>query len=649
MNWDDCTSSHVSVKLRPMASALLALGVALVALDHGGYTVETRGAVAILLWWALLVLAALGVWPRASPPRVALVAGGLLCALTALTGVSALWSDSEERAFQELGRVGLYLGAFTTTIAAARRMSVAAWTDGLAAGVATVGVLAIVGRCLSWDDWSDLRAFLPGTETRLGYPLGYYNGLAIMLGIGVPLLLRAAVDARTSALRALAVGALPPLGAALYLTSSRGGVAVAVVGALAFVLLSGRAVPTLFALLAGGLGAAASIAVLEARPELVDGPLAAAEAAGQGESALPLLLGAAVASGAVYALVSRTGAARAGFPRRAAAGAVAVGLVLMLAGAVAADPAARFDDFREPPNEQPTDRQGFVREHLISSEGSGRWQLWRAAVDQFQQHPLVGDGAGSYGAWWLRHGSIAFYVEDAHSLYLEMLGELGALGCLLLVGAFGCALVAGVRRLHATTGAAHAGVAAVFAALLGFMTGAAIDWIWELTLVGLMGVVCVGLLTGPATAPADERSLAVGPRGRFAARTGLALLAVALIAVEGIPWMVDRQLQASREALAEGDAATAESRALEARAIQPWAVSPHLQLALVREHERDLEGARRAIVRAAELEPGNWRVWVVAARIAAGAGHPRRAARSLRRARTLYPRSPLLKRRSEPL
>jgi tetratricopeptide (TPR) repeat protein len=627
-------------RLRPLVlPALVALAVFLLALDHGGYGLETRGAAGVLVWWTLLVLVGLGVWPRARLPRAALVTGALLLAFGALTGASTFWAHSEEGAFIELGRIGLYLGVFAVTVVAATRVSAAAWSGGMATGIAAVAVLALADRCFSWQDTDELRTFLPGTETRLSYPLGYWNGMGALLGIGVGLLLRPSVDARLAPVRGLAVAALPALGAALYLTSSRGGAAVAAVGALTFVLLAGRAVPALLALAVGGAGTAAAIAILEARPELVDGPLESAAAASQGESAAPLLLLVCVVCGVAYALLSNSRAARVPFRRDLAWTVVIVALAVGVAGAVAADPAARFEDFKEPPNQQATDRRGFVSEHLLSGEGSGRWQFWSSAVDQFEEHPLAGGGAGSYGAWWLRNGSLAFYVEDAHSLYMETLGELGLLGLGLLLATFGSALAAAVRRLRDAAGELRPAIAAATAGLAAFMVGAAIDWSWELTLLAMLGIVCVGVLTGPATLAGTEAGRPAGLRR--AARVAIALLAVGLIVAEAIPWMVDRQLRESREALAAGDGPAAETRALEARRIQPWAASPHLQLALVREHERDFEGARRAIARALELEPENWQLWVVAARLDAGAGNLRRARRELDRARELHPRSPL--------
>ena len=630
-----------------MLTAAIGLLVFLLALDQGGYGLGTRGAAGILIWWSLLVLVAAGIWPRAAVPRAALVTGGLLAAFCVLTGVSALWADSAEGAFLELGRVGIYLGVFAVAVAAAARGGMAAWTDGLAGGIAAVAVLALADRCFSWHEPAELRSFLPGAEVRLGYPLGYWNALGILLGIGVPLLLRPAVASGRTLVRGVAAGALPAMGIALFLTSSRGGVIVAAVGALAFVALAGRALLALSALAIGGAATAVAVAVLEARSEFLDGPLESAAAVSQGKSAAPLLLLACVVSGVVYALASRALMGRRLRLRRSvlvAAGAVAV--LVVSAAVVVADPGARFEDFKTPPNLQATDRAGFVRDHLLSGEGSGRWQFWSAAVDQFEEHPFAGDGAGSYQAWWLRHGSLAFFVQDAHSLYLETLGELGLLGLALLAGALVAALVAAGRRLRESPDDLRPAMAAAIAALVAFAVGAAIDWIWEMTVVGVIGAICLGLVTGPAGLAADARPPRARPprarpRPRRFARVAFALVACCVIAVEAIPWMVDRQLRASREALEEGDSAAAETRAFEARALQPWAASPHLQLALVRENHGDLEGARGAIDRALELEPANWQLWLVSARVRASEGEVRQARRDFAQARRLHPRSPL--------
>ena len=44
-------------------------------------------------------------------------------------------------------------------------------------------------------------------------------------------------------------------------------------------------------------------------------------------------------------------------------------------------------------------------------------------MDQWKEYPLGGEGAGSYEHWWSQHASFTYFLKDAHSLYLEVLGE----------------------------------------------------------------------------------------------------------------------------------------------------------------------------------------------------------------------------------
>jgi Tfp pilus assembly protein PilF len=76
--------------------------------------------------------------------------------------------------------------------------------------------------------------------------------------------------------------------------------------------------------------------------------------------------------------------------------------------------------------------------------------------------------------------------------------------------------------------------------------------------------------------------------------------------------------------------------------VQPWAASPHLQLALVEERRGDLSAARSAIAEAIERDRLDWRLWLTAARIDGEAGRPEAARAKLDRAVALNPRSPFL-------
>jgi O-antigen ligase len=283
-----------------------------------------------------------------------------------------------------------------------------------------------------------------------------------------------------------------------------------------------------------------------------------------------------------------------------------------------------------------------VQEHLFSTSGNGRWQWWTSAVDEWQTRPVVGRGAGSYEAWWAEHASIPAFVRDAHSLYLETLGELGLVGLGLLLAFLVSCLVTGARRLAGRTEGERAAVAALLALVAAFLFEAGIDWMWELTAVSVVAVFALGLLTGPAT----ERELtglqaAEARRGRPLLRIALAAIAFGLIVAEAIPLLANMEVRRSQEAVVSGNLGEALDRAQSARSIQPWAASPYLQLALVQELGGRIDEAERSIETALANDRSDWRLWLVAARIQTKAGDIEAARASLAKARQLNPKSEL--------
>ena len=90
--------------------------------------------------------------------------------------------------------------------------------------------------------------------------------------------------------------------------------------------------------------------------------------------------------------------------------------------------------------------------HFTDFAGSGRRDFWRVAIDDFEDHPLLGDGAGSYEFTWEQRRSIDLPVKDAHSLYLESFAELGLVGGLLVLGLVGSLLVICIRAWRSASG-----------------------------------------------------------------------------------------------------------------------------------------------------------------------------------------------------
>ncbi len=620
---------------------LLAAGVFWLAWDEGTYGLTSRNSVAVVVLWTIVLASAAGLWPAARVPPAALVSGSLLGAFGIWTGFSALWAASPEKAFNELDRVFVLLAVFALAVVAAPRGSARRWLAGLALGLTALGVIALVSRLFphSFDETAQLAQVFPTASKRLSFPVDYWNGLATLVAFAIPCLLYFAAESR-AVVRGLAVAPLPALVATLYLTSSRGGWVAAAIAIVVLMALTSRRWATAGALLIGGAASAGAVAVLLARDELVDSPLTSSVAESQGRSAALLIGILCAAAGAAYGLLASVVPAPPRASRAASTAFAAVLVLVFVAAVVAAHPVRRYENFKEIPPEL---TGASVQEHLFSTSGNGRWQWWSSAADEWRTRPVVGRGAGSYEAWWAEHASIPAFVRDAHSLYLETLGELGIVGLALLLAFFVSCLVAGARRLGGRSEDERAAVAALLALVAAFLFEAGIDWMWELTAVSAVAMFALGLLTGPATEPALAGLKAVETRRRVSPvlRIVVAAVAFGLIVAEAIPLLSTMEVRRSQEAVVAGNLGEALDRAESARSIQPWAATPYLQLALVQEVGGRIDEANGSIEHALANDESDWRLWLVAARIQTKAGDIAAARQSLAKARELNPKSQL--------
>jgi Flp pilus assembly protein TadD len=127
-------------------------------------------------------------------------------------------------------------------------------------------------------------------------------------------------------------------------------------------------------------------------------------------------------------------------------------------------------------------------------------------------------------------------------------------------------------------------------------------------------------------------------------RVALAVAALAALWAIIVPLASTVALRSSQSNARAGRFAAALSDTATAQRIEPGAASPHLQRALILEQLNDISGASAAIAQAQAREPTNWRIWLVASRIATEAGNPRLALTAYRRARSLNPTSPIFHR-----
>lgn len=116
----------------------------------------------------------------------------------------------------------------------------------------------------------------------------------------------------------------------------------------------------------------------------------------------------------------------------------------------------------------------------LAERAGDRPLYWHVAWEQVAEAPLVGGGAGTFELAWLERRPVAVEVQDAHTLYLELLAELGVVGLGLLGLALLPPLLAGLRGADAAATGGY----------LGFLVHAGIDWDWELPAVTVAGLLC---------------------------------------------------------------------------------------------------------------------------------------------------------------
>lgn len=615
---------------------MVAVSCVVVALADGGYAPEFRAGAALVLWWAAIIGIGMTGWPLAPVPRAALITGLCLAGLAGLTLLSALWVDDSGRVVTEFVRALAYLGVFAVVVLATPAGSARRMLGGLAVGLLAVAALALGSRLEpALFPANELVSLLPNTRARLSYPLQYWNGLAALLALSFVVLAGFGANARTLLVRTAAVGALPVPALGLFMTSSRGGVIAAAAGVAVLAGLGPRRGRILMGVALGAGGGLMLAALGSQGQALIDGHTESAAARAQGHELLLVTLAVIGITAALRLMLDpalkRNRPAR---PARIAAAGLAT--LAVIAAAAVTNPVKQFDELTRPPASAASPSRGFVASHIASAQGTGRAQYWRSSLDAFGSSPLHGIGAGGYESWWAENGSLAYYIRDAHSLFLEQLAELGLGGLTLIAAFFVVALFAGRRRMARRDETAW--VALCVALLATGAISAALDWTWELPAAFAPVVLVAALLTGPATALDG-----IDQRTPSAYGWGVATLAVGWIAVVAATMALvgEVQLGDSRQAAREGDLARAAETASTAARVQPWASAPRVQEALIAERRGDLRAALAANAEALDRGPRDWRLWLTESRLRARVGDIPQARWALARARTLNPRSPI--------
>ena len=228
----------------------------------------------------------------------------------------------------------------------------------------------------------------------------------------------------------------------------------------------------------------------------------------------------------------------------------------------------QFESFKDRTRMSASANAESVADRLVVSAGSGRWQNWSAAVDEFQDSPVAGTGAGDYVFYWQQRRDVNLTVVNAHSLYLEVLGETGIVGLVLVLLPLGAAGIA-YTRWRPTAGDAAGPVTLALGGAGVVALHAAGDWDWQLPAIVLPAV---------ALGAGALKVMSPGRDGVHAAavRWGIAAAAILAIVMVAGPTLSGTALSDARDSASRGDLAIALSRARDAARLAPQDPAPRL-------------------------------------------------------------------------
>ena len=608
------------------ALGLLSVVVAAVVAGGGSSdeSVPWIGAAAFALAAGGWTAAGLGLLPRPRLDGAARATLALTAAFVAWNGLTIAWSILPDRSWDYFNRGLVYVAV----LAAACLVGALPRTP-VRAAYALAGVIALA---LGWALAGKIIPALyedGGRIARLRAPVEYWNALALLFALGLPLAL-------WLARRSLAPVYLFALVVGLLLTYSRSGL-VAAVPAVALWLVFGshRAEAAAVLVASVPLGTAVALWAFRQPGLTADGqPLDVREPAGT-KFGIALLLGGAAAYGLGLLLprflerLPTRSVLRWGGRAAAVLALVLLVVAFVRAGDIADWVEAQADEFANPPTELVTQEPG----RLTSLSSNNRWNWWREAWTAFEDEPLWGNGAGSFALSHRLLREDRLRVVEPHSEPLQFLAETGLVGALLAAGAVVAAALA-LRRTLARVGVEEQ--PATLALAIGiavYLAHSLVDWDWDFLAVSVPAFAVLGVLLGAGRETVRARSTLLLP-----VAAGLLLLA-ALYSLFA-PWAADRRVAAAYDELAEGNAAAAVDKAGEAHSLNPLSLEPLLVRATALGLLGRTEEARRDLVEAVELQPLNPDAWYELGLFELEQGREEEAERYFRRSRELDPFGP---------
>jgi O-antigen ligase len=282
---------------------------------------------------------------------------------------------------------------------------------------------------------------------------------------------------------------------------------------------------------------------------------------------------------------------------------------------------------------------GFTHQVTLSSSshftdvGSGRYDVWRVALDAVIAHPIGGLGQDNFADYFVTRRHITEELMWTHSLELRLLAHTGFVGFALFTAFMVLALLAAARGRRRGPPLARAVAGAALLPLVVWLIHGSIDWFWEMPALsgpalGFLGLA-VALGGAPAHGPTEfstdevsaagiRRSLPAIARPAGIAAGGAALVAAAVVLA--FPYLSVREVSIASDARAGNPTAALRELATAAR-LNPLSADPGRLAGTIALQTGRLSIARGRFTQSIAREPGGWFAWLGAGLAESEMGH----------------------------
>ncbi len=265
--------------------------------------------------------------------------------------------------------------------------------------------------------------------------------------------------------------------------------------------------------------------------------------------------------------------------------------------------------------------------------GSGRYDIWRVAMNSFTAHPLGGIGQDNFAEAYVASRRTSEEPSWVHSLELRLLTHTGLVGFALFaafivfaIGAYRRAASGADRRMRLVLAAALVPAAV-------WLIHGSLDWFWEVPALSLPAFAFLGA----AVALEPDRS------ERPSRIPGLALVAGAAVALLffGSAYIGERALSSARSSAASNPGQALTDTRLAAQ-LEPYSSAPQALAAGIELRAGNSAQALHYASTGLSRDPGSWVLWLEDGLAKGASGNTTLAREAYERAHALDPAEPVV-------